>query len=145
MKTVRATLAITLGLSVCAIAAAPAGASYDAVPSAEQSQPVPERVAGALQQQLEQQQPVSERVSGAQQQQPQPLSERVSGAQRQAVVPEQQAVAPAEPAVPAVSSDDGLSALAIVFISLGGALALAGIAYSARWVMIHHGHGHAAA
>jgi hypothetical protein len=24
-------------------------------------------------------------------------------------------------------------------------LALAGIAYSARWLMIHHGHGHAAA
>jgi hypothetical protein len=145
MKTVRATLAIALGLSVCAIAAAPAGASYDAVPSADQSQPVPERVAGAQQQQ-QQPQPLSERVSGAQQQSPQPLSERVSGAQRQAVVPEQQAVVPAEPAVvAAVPSDDGLSALAIVFISLGGALALAGIAYSARWVMIHHGHGHAAA
>jgi hypothetical protein len=143
MKTVTASLATALALSVCAIAAAPAGASYDAVPSAQESQPVPERVAGAQQQQ-QQQPPLSERVSGAQQQDAQPLSERVSGAQRQAVVPEEQAVVPAEPAVPAVPSDDGLGALAIVFISLGGALALAGIAYSGRWLMIHHGHGHAA-
>ena len=55
---------------------------------------------------------------------------------------EQPVVAPTEPAVP---SDAGLSALAIVFISVGGTLALTGgIAYSARWV-IHHGHGPAAA
>jgi hypothetical protein len=46
-------------------------------------------------------------------------------------------------AVPNVSSSDGLGALVIVLISVGGALALAGAAYASTRVM-HHRHGHAA-
>jgi hypothetical protein len=51
-------------------------------------------------------------------------------------------VAPAAAVAPNVSSDDGLGALVIVLISVGGAMALAGVAYAARRVMRH---GHAAA
>jgi len=42
-------------------------------------------------------------------------------------------------AAPAVSSDGGLSAFAIVLISVGGAVALAGAAYTANR-FVHRGH-----
>ena len=53
-----------------------------------------------------------------------------------------QPVAAQAPSVPAVPSDGGLSTFLIVLISVGGALALCGIAYTRNRVV--HRHGHAA-
>jgi hypothetical protein len=77
------------------------------------------------------------------QQQSGPMPERISDAPTAAVSADSDpVVAPAAAVAPTVSSDDGLGALVIVLISVGGAMALAGVAYAARRVMRH---GHAAA
>jgi len=88
--------------------------------------------------------PVPERISGTGSQQSGPVTERTyseapaSSASKSADFAP--TVAPAAAVTPSVAPDDGLGALAIVLISVGGAMALGAAAYTARRFM-HHGHG----
>jgi hypothetical protein len=114
-------LAIALTLFVCSAAWAMPAPIHPATDGAAQpSGPVAERTYsyGAAQQSG----PVAERT----------YSEASSAAPSPA--------APVTAATPAVVPDDGLGALIIVLISVGGALTLVGAAYTARRVVMHHGH-----
>jgi hypothetical protein len=129
-RSVTVAVTIALALSLCGTALTQTAAA------------MPERISDAVSQQ--QSGPMPERISdGLSQQQSGPLPERISDAPTAAVSADSDpVVAPAAAVAPNVSSDDGLGALVIVLISVGGAMALAGVAYAARRVMRH---GHAAA
>jgi hypothetical protein len=119
-------LVILLALSLCGTAfAAPVSERIYSEPPAQPSAPIAERTYSAPTRQLA---PIAERTYSD-----------APAAQSAASVQPGSSHALAAPVAPAASSSNGLSALAIVLISVGGALALLAVAYTATRI-VHHGH-----